>query len=99
MMIILIQRYIMKLFVFYITVLVLAFVASGAPVSRSEVDVTGQQFETSCGDVGIFISGVFHQGFRTECTAPNPETFTCRLDSFFNFSNAEVSIDGVIWKI
>lgn len=90
----------MKLFVYGLVAWVFAVIAKGAPVSTTSFDVSGQPFESICGDVGTFVSGVFHEGFRSECTTPNPDgTFTCRLDSFFNFSNAEVSVDGVVWNI
>jgi hypothetical protein len=90
----------MKLSVYGLIAWIIAVITKSAPVSTTSFDVTGQPFESICGDIGTFVSGVFHQGFRSECTTPNPDgTFTCRLDSFFNFSNAEFSVDGVVWNI
>ena len=90
----------MQLFKFFIGfVSIFALVVKAAPIVTTKFDLTDTFFESACGDQGVFVSGVFHQGFRTECTTQSDGFFNCRLDSIISFSNAVVLVDNVTWRL
>lgn len=79
-------------------VLVLSFYACAAPIV-TKIDLTGSEFSSTCGEVGIFLSGTFHQKFESSCTTQNDGTFSCSNKFSFNFSNAKVEIGGVTYVV
>ena len=71
----------------------LSWMVGCAPMDVTTFDLTGQEFSSECGQIGVFLSGTVHSLLKSECTTKK-DVFSCKLQSQFVFSNARVSIGG-----